>query len=181
MHESTGGSTGGWGMPEPADIALRPMQPRDHASVLEINAANVEFLAPMDEQRLIYLLDLADRADVIDLRGEIAGFVITMTPGTDYDSGNYGWFAHAFGDDFYYIDRVVVDQRFRRRGVARYAYDELERAAHSYHRLTCEVSIDPVNEPSLRFHRGRGFVEMGQRDDGFKVVSLLSRSVDDRA
>lgn len=160
------------------EMALRPLQPRDHAAVMDLNDRNEDVLAPMGEERLFYLLSLADRTDVVDVAGHVAGFVMTFTPGIDYDSGNYAWFTRRFGSDFYYIDRVVIDERFRRRGLARLLYDDLDRAAAPYGRLTCEISVDPPNTESLAFHTNRGFVEVGRREDGPKTVVMLSKTID---
>ncbi|GAA1908003.1 GNAT family N-acetyltransferase [Nocardioides lentus] len=140
-----------------AATVLRPVQRRDHAAVLELNDRNVDLLSPMDEQRLERLLDWADRAEVIEADGEFAGFVMTMAPGSDYDSAHYRAHAEHFGTDFYYLDRIVVDDRFRRHGLAGRAYDEIEAIAAPYGRLVLEVNLEPPNVPSLRFHEARGF------------------------
>ena len=108
---------------------LRPIEPRDHASVLELNHRNVELLAPMDDQRLAQLMGWADRADVIQVDTETAGFVFTFAPGTAYDSDNYRWFSNHSGDGFYYLDRIVLADTHRRLGLGRRVYDELEQVA----------------------------------------------------
>lgn len=136
---------------------LRPVQRRDHAAVLELNERNVDLMSPMDEGRLDRLLAWSDRAEVIEHDGEFAGFVLTMAPGSDYDSMHYRAQTEHFGTDFYYLDRIVVDDRFRRRGVAAATYDEIELTATPYGRLVLEVNLDPPNEPSLAFHRRRAF------------------------
>ena len=63
----------------------------------------------MDAGRLAALQAWARRADVIDVDGTFAGFVIIMGPGTDYDSPNYRWFAERYGTAFHYLDRIVLD------------------------------------------------------------------------
>ena len=52
--------------------------------------------------------------------------------------------------------------------------DELE-ATCEQPVLTLEVNLDPPNEPSLAFHARRGFVEVGQRDSGGHLVSLMAK------
>lgn len=157
--------------------ALRPIEPRDHTAVLALNAAHVEVLSPMGEERLNELLAMADRADVVDVDGAVAGFVMTFGPGTAYDSDNYVEFTRRFDTGFYYLDRVAIDQAFQRRGLASLVYDEIEQVAAPYSRLTLEVNILPPNEASLAFHLARGFVEVATLGDQTKAVSLMAKEL----
>jgi predicted GNAT superfamily acetyltransferase len=152
---------------------LRPVAETDVPPVLGLNERNVEMLAPMDEARLRELRGLADRFDVVDLDGAFAGFVITFGPGTAYDSTNYRWFSERYGSDFYYLDRIVLHEEFRRHGLGSFVYDEMEAVAKPYGRLALEVSLKPRNEVSLAFHRGRGYAELGRlRDDSHEVLLM---------
>jgi uncharacterized protein len=153
---------------------LRPLRDTDVADVLTLNAANVVKLAPMDETRLHELRDLADRFDVIDVDGAFAGFVITFAPGAAYDSENYRWFA-ARHPSFYYLDRIVLHESFRRRGLGGFVYDEMERVATPYQRLSLEVNLVPRNDVSLAFHARRGYVEVGRLGEDGHVVSLMEK------
>jgi predicted GNAT superfamily acetyltransferase len=157
--------------------SLRRIAESDIADVLALNDRNVSLLASMDEDRLRELEAIADRFDVVDLDGEVAGFVVTFRAGTTYDSENYRWFGDRYGEDFYYLDRIVVHERFRRRGLASFVYDEIEAVAKTYHRLTLEVNLVPPNEASLAFHHGRGYVEVGRRGDETKTVSLMQKEL----
>ena len=154
---------------------LRPITEADVEDVLALNARNVEALAPMDEDRLHELHALADRFDVIDVDGTFAGFVITFAPGAPYDSEFYGWFTERYGESFYYLDRIVLHEDFRRRGFGGFVYDEMERVAKQYGRLTLEVNIEPPNDRSLAFHASRGFTEVGSYDAGYKVVAMMEK------
>jgi predicted GNAT superfamily acetyltransferase len=157
------------------DVRLRPIDPADHDFVLDLNRRNVELLAPLDAERLVALQGWAARACVIEKDDELAGFVITFAPGTDYDSPNYRWFGQRFPEGFYYLDRIVLHERFRRGGVGRAAYDELERDATPYSRMVLEVNVQPPNEPSLRFHRARGYVDLAELGDDRKRVLLMEK------
>jgi len=154
---------------------LRPIAEADVKDVLALNERNVELLAPMDEDRLHELNSLADRFEVVDVDGEFAGFVITFAPGSPYDSELYGWFAPRYGEKFYYLDRIVLHEDFRRRGLGGFVYDEMEATARAYGRLVLEVNVQPPNEPSLRFHESRGFREVGRHDLGSKVVVMMEK------
>ena len=154
-------------------MRLRPVEEADVAAVTSLNEAHVPMVAPADDARVAYLRRLADRFDVIEVDGKVAGLVVTFTPGSSYDSQNYRWFSAQYGDDFYYLDRVVVDASVRRRGVAGRVYDELEQVAAAYGRMALEVNLVPRNDGSLAFHAQRGYAEVGQLGDPDHLVSLL--------
>ncbi|MDQ2781703.1 MAG: hypothetical protein M3Y26_04095, partial [Actinomycetota bacterium] len=59
---------------------LRRIAQDDTLTVLNLNARDVELLAPLDGQRLEQLIGWADRADVLDLGEQLAGFVVTFQP-----------------------------------------------------------------------------------------------------
>lgn len=153
--------------------ALRAIGPHDHAVVLDLNRRHVPEVSPVDDARLTYLLGLADRADLVDVGGAAAGFVVTLRGGTGYDSENYRAFAERYGDDFYYLDRIVIDVPFRRQGLGRFVYDELESTAAAHPRFALEVNVAPPNPASMAFHLGRGFVVVGELGDGDHRVALL--------
>jgi uncharacterized protein len=157
--------------------SLRPITEPDYDHVLALNERNVEALAPMDRDRLVELTGPADRFDVIEIDGEFGGFVVTFAAGTAYDSENYRWFTERYGDRFYYLDRIVLDDRFRRRGLGTFVYDEVEQVAAKYDRLALEVNLLPRNDVSLAFHARRGFVEVGRLGDDTHLVSLMEKDL----
>jgi len=166
----------------PEAHVLRPITPADHERVLAWNHDHVELLSPLDEDRLRTLLGWADLGSVIHDGGRDVGFVLTFASGTAYDSENYRWFAEhsaASGRDaFYYLDRVVVDSSVRRSGIGSRVYDEIEARARTLAPVMClEVNLDPPNEPSLAFHRGRGYVEVGQDSATGHLVSLMVKEL----
>ena len=162
---------------------LRPLLPTDAQAlddVLALNERHVELTSPLSRERLVQLVGWADRACVVDVDGSFAGFVLTFAGGSAYDGENFGWFEqwgrdrHPDHPDLAYLDRVVVHEDFRRRGLASRVYDELESTC-GRPVMTLEVNLDPPNEPSLAFHRGRGYAEVGQRDSGGHLVSLMAK------
>ena len=156
---------------------LRPLETADHEAVLALNEANVVNLAPMDRSRLLQLVGWADRFDVVDVEGVVAGFVVTFAPGSPYDSENYRWFSRRHGRDFYYLDRIVLADGHRRRGLGTFVYDEVERVARSYGRLALEVNLIPRNDVSLAFHDSRGYVEVGRLGDASHLQSLKEKQL----
>ena len=57
-----------------------------------------------------------------------------------------------------------------------FVYDEVEGSC-GRPVLALEVNIDPPNEPSLAFHRARGFTEVGQSDASGHLVSLMVKQL----
>ena len=160
-------------------MLLRPIVESDVPDVLQLNADHVELLSPLDDSELDDLRRWATRADVIVSGGRTAGFVLVFAPGSDYGSLNYRWFGEHYGTGFHYLDRIVIDDRFRRRGLASAVYDTVEEAARSRGRLVLEVNIDPPNEPSLAFHRSRGYREVAQLGEAGHRVSLMAKEISD--
>lgn len=150
---------------------LRPITPDDHGWVLDLNQRNVEVLSPMDQSRLEALLGWAEAAMVIQHEGQRAGFVLTFPPGTDYDSPYYRRFAAEF-DEFCYLDRIVIDEPYRRLGLGALTYTALEEPLGDIP-MVLEVNVDPPNVASLAFHAGRGYAEVSRMGKPGKQVALM--------
>ncbi len=149
--------------------------------VAELNDREVPRVSHLGPDGLRALLPVCDLGVVAtDGAGAVAGFVLAIAPGAPYESVNYRWF-DARGDDFLYVDRVVVAATHRRRRVATKLYDAVVARARATarDRVTCEVNIRPTNDASLAMHRDRGFVEVGRQDTtgGTLTVALLSLDV----
>lgn len=156
---------------------LRPITAADHEDVLALNERHVELTAPIDRTRLLELAGAAEHADVIDVAGRFAGFVITFGAGAAYDGVHFTWFAQRYAD-FCYLDRIVIHEDFQRRGLGSFAYDLLEGSC-GRPTFALEVNIDPPNEPSLAFHRARGFTEVGRSDASGHLVSLMVKGLEE--
>jgi predicted GNAT superfamily acetyltransferase len=162
----------------PVPVTLRPLTLDDAGQVLALNQEVVHKLAPMDEDRFRWFLEVAACAWAAEVDGAFAGFVLVLAPGATYDSANYRWFAERRAD-FLYLDRVAISERFRRRGVGSAVYDGVEAQAAAQQRpVVLEVNREPPNHGSLAFHAARGYREVGtlRHDDG-KVVSLQEKLV----
>ena len=158
-------------------LRLREMCAGDHSRVLELNLASEHHLSPLDRGRLEWISALACRCVVVESAVEVVGFAFSIAPDSAYDSRNYAWLSQRF-ERFLYVDRVVVCERSRRRGIATLIYDELEVTAVAFGRVVCDINVEPPNEASLAFHRARGYREQGRltHPDGH-IAALLCKVV----
>lgn len=101
------------------------MTDADVESVLRLNEESVWALSPLDADGLCNHRAAAGWALVCEDDGQVAAFAIAYAPGASYASVNYAWYTARF-DDFVYLDRIAVDPRFRRRGIATGLYDTVE-------------------------------------------------------
>jgi hypothetical protein len=162
---------------DPADhVTIRELRPDDVTALHAINEANVPEVGRVDEDRLRHLIAVSTIALLVDVGDEPAGFCLVLPLGVSYDSVNYRWFGARY-DDVMYLDRVAFDVRFRRRGLGSMLYDDVERrvAESGMAALALEVNVDPPNDPSLAFHHGRGFREVGREDTPYGIVVSMMR------
>jgi len=150
-------------------MKIRPIRSSDLDTILALNQGALGGVGPLDADRLQWIIGLADQALIADVGGDIGGFVITIAPGTAYDSPNYAWFEDRF-DRHCYLDRIVVAPTHRRTGIASQLYDAVERTLP----VTLEVYAEPPNGPSLAFHAARGYEEIGRlpQDNG-KIAAMF--------
>ncbi len=156
------------------NIIYRDATNDDTATVCTLNRIDEVRLSPMDPERFAALRAAACYCKVAQCEGEVAAFLIGFSDGADYDSDNYRWF-DARMKNFFYIDRIVVDARFRGRGLASGLYRDVQAHArdHALHWLAAEIDIEPPNPVSLAFHSHLGFSEIGTQVTGSgKTVSL---------
>lgn len=142
----------------------------DFDSIVHLNQNALEGVGPLDRESLSLLVKMADQALVVEESdGDIAGFVITVPPGAEYDSSRYRWFEDTLVDDYVYLDRIVVSEDHRREGVASRLYEEIEAD------LPIALEVYETNDVSLAFHESRGFAEVGSLDHDGKTNLMLVR------
>ena len=147
----------------------------DGETLLALNNAHAVELSWLEPERLAHLVAeafVARRVGVAD------ALLLTFDQAADYDSVNYLWFRARY-PTFVYVDRVVVADSARGRGLARALYDALFAAAKAagHDRIVCEVNSDPPNPASDMFHAALGFVPVGTAEihGGKKTVTYLER------
>ena len=161
-------------------VRLRPLAASDVGPVAALNDAEVPRVSALGPEGLADHLPRCELAVVAEDDDGLAGFVLAVPPGIDYESVNYRFFEDR-GTDHLYVDRVVVAPTHRRRGVAGRLYDAVEERSRQTGRaeVTCEVNVRPANPASLAFHVARGFLEVGRQDTtgGTVTVALMAKRV----
>lgn len=153
------------------------MAATDLDAVVRLNEEAVPAVNSLHADAFVELKEISECFLAARLDGALAGFLLLLRAGTDYASPNYRWFCRRF-PDFLYVDRVVVADDARRRGVGRAFYEEAwRRASRLGVPLTCEVNVRPPNPSSMAFHHAFGFTELARQETecGAKTVSLLVR------
>lgn len=141
---------------------ISDITPDHYASILRMNAEFVYWLSPLDQDTLSYLLSRADYARQID---EAAGVLIGYGHDVDYPNHwNIEWLRGQL-DNFFYIDRIIIDGSAQGRGLGPKFYADIENFARQRgHRwLVCEVNTLPDNPLSHRFHLRAGFEPIGEQ------------------
>jgi uncharacterized protein len=156
--------------------ALHDLGPQELAAVLLLNNAHAKETSWLNEERLAALMGMAFYARGID--GGATAFLIALNHDAAYDNPNFAWFKKS-GKPFIYIDRVVVAESSRGRGIARLLYEDLFAAAElsGHNRVVCEVNSEPPNPASDAFHARMGFEGVGQATiaDGKKIVRYFEK------
>jgi predicted GNAT superfamily acetyltransferase len=154
---------------------LRPYDESDLAAMLALNNAHAKELGPLTMDSLGRLLGTAMH---VRIAGAMDGFLIALDERAEYDSPNFLWFKARY-PRFAYIDRVVIAEAARGRGLARRLYEDLFATASGHSHVFCEVNYDPPNPGSDAFHAAMGFSEIGRATlaDRGKSVRYLSRTL----
>ena len=163
-------------------IVVRDAVAADYTFILKVNEENVEVLSPMPLEKLEYFKQCAEMLKVATVDGLPAAFLIVLREGIDsYGSENYKYFSKNY-NKFLYIDRIVIDEPFRRMGLGKKLYEQIfdhaRKTGVSY--VTAEIDTIPYNETSLGFHKAMGFREVGTQiiRGGEVQVSLQEAKVE---
>lgn len=162
-------------------IRYQPATAADYPDILALNQAAIPEVSSLDEAGLEALHRQAALLSVARSDGAVAGFILVLEAGCDYQSPNYRYFDDRY-DAFAYVDRIVVGERFRRMGIGAGLYQALFQALPDTPRVTCEVNVRPPNPGSLAFHAELGFAVVGEQDTdgGAKRVALMVREAPSR-
>ena len=145
-------------------------------AALSLNNAHARETSLLDDASFVALVGIAFYARGLD--GGATALLIALDQDALYDNPNFNWFKQRF-DRFVYIDRVIVANAARGRGIARMLYQDLFAAAKEagHSRIVCEVNLTPPNPASDAFHAAMGFTAVGQAIlyDGKKEVRYFEK------
>ena len=155
-------------------MLIRQTQVSDFQRILDINAAEEEKTSRIDIARITQLDSWSSYHRVVVVEDEVVGFLLVMSEASKYDGDNFRWFVERYRR-FLYIDRIVIDRAFTRRGVGSALYGDLIQFAviQGWSKLCCEINVSPPNPVSHAFHARFGFKEVGRSAEAgtSKVVS----------
>lgn len=162
---------------------IRDVESTDLDQILELNNAAVPAVNRLVRSDLDWFAENAHSFLVKpDSDGGAVAYLIGLHgPGAGYESANYEWFSQRYAR-FVYVDRIVVAEQGRGRGIGQALYDAFAgRGRDDDHDvMLAEVNIRPRNDVSLKFHELYGFVSVGEQDTegGSKRVVMLEMRLD---
>jgi uncharacterized protein len=163
---------------KPMDSPSKDLGTLNPNLTLLLNNTHAKETSELDLAHLNKLLDMAYYARGID-QGETA-FLIALDHTAPYQNPNFAWFKNTY-QSFIYIDRIIVAESARGRGIARLLYEDLFATAHrtAIPRIVCEVNSDPPNPASDAFHLTMGFEKVGQavHYNGAKTVNYFAKNL----
>ena len=133
-------------------------------SIYDLNQANTPEVGSLKSiNHLKKLIELSAYNLLVLDDDEIVGFIICMREGSVYRSENYKFFVQKL-KKFLYVDRVAIDEQYRRVGLGQAIYENIFiHAAKNDLPIALEVNTQPVNQPSLNFHEKMGFDKVGAK------------------
>ena len=158
------------------DYKIEPVLQSDLDFILSLNQKSIPAVSSSSIEQLTYFLKISTYFRSIKVRDQIAGFLICLMPGENYSSENYIW-VNKSQHSFIYVDRIVIKEEFRNRGIGSFFYDHLaKRFSKKIKNITCEVNIRPMNTQSMNFHLKYGFSEINRKntENGEKRVAYMS-------
>lgn len=156
---------------------IRNLSESDYLAVLELNNSNTPAVSELNREGLQSLVEMAWASWAVEdiETKKLIGFCLILCPGQNYSSDNYQWVCDHY-ENFQYLDRVVISEKFQGKGFGRKLYEYWFSMANSQP-LLVEVNIKPKNDGSIAFHEKLGFVSVGEQDTehGKKRVQYMEK------
>ena len=156
-------------------MEIRELSGSDIQKMWEINEQGLPGTGKVDEQGLLNLLEYSEISVGAYEDGELLGYVICLPPATEYGSLNYAWFNENMAD-FLYVDRIAVAQIHRDKGIGSRLYSHI--IEYSSKQIAAEVSLNPPNLASMRFHSRFDFEKIGELHHKTYSVNLMLRKAE---
>ncbi len=145
------------------------------AELLAMNQCSVPHVGDISLADMERYYEMAHLFLVVEYENELAGFMIVLQKGLDYESLNYQFFCNNY-TDFDYVDRIVIAEKYRGKKLGSALYQYLfEQSKQPM--VTCEVNLKPPNPNSLAFHKSLGFKKVAElrTEGGKKSVAMMVR------
>ncbi len=156
-------------------MEIRELSGSDVQKMWEINEQGLPGTGKVDEQGLLNLLEYSEISVGAYEGSNLLGYVICLPPATEYGSLNYAWFNENMAD-FLYVDRIAVAQIHRDKGIGSMLYSHI--IEYSNKQIAAEVSLDPPNLASMRFHGRFDFEKIGELHHQTYSVNLMLRKAE---
>tara|TARA_B100001142_G_scaffold34676_1_gene30668 strand:+ start:94 stop:606 length:513 start_codon:yes stop_codon:yes gene_type:complete len=146
--------------------------------IYSINQDNVPEVGSIESMgKMKELISISSYHSIFLEKDNLIGFSICFREACPYWSENYKYFEKEL-DQFLYVDRIAIDQKYRRQGHAKRMYEDIFNFASKDDLVvTAEVNTKPMNPDSLSFHEYMGFKEVGQRSfDDHDVAYLIANA-----
>ena len=154
---------------------IRPAAKPDFKIIYELNLAAIKATGKMNADQLQQLHNCSEYHKVVIHKNKVVAFLLVLPPNQPYQSLNYQWFNSHYSS-FWYVDRIVVDQKYTGLQIGGLLYQDLFSEAHHHkiNSIACEYNIKPLNFASQKFHQRHGFIEVANQwlDGHQKKVSL---------
>jgi predicted GNAT superfamily acetyltransferase len=146
-------------------------------SLYRLNQENTPEVGSLSSINILQdLFDMSSNAFYFSKKDEVIGFIICLRENSKYQSFNYKFFSE-LERKFLYIDRVIVKESERNKGVGKYVYEHLFQSAKKDNiPICCEVNTQPVNKISLNFHSSLGFKRVGEHSFNTHSVTYLKKN-----
>jgi uncharacterized protein len=147
------------------------------SAVLALNNVHHVETSWLDEASYGVLVDAAGFAVAVGQKPD--AFLIAFNEASVHDNGNLAWFRQCHAR-FFYVDRIIVADHARGRGLARALYAALFEQARAEGRMTigCEINVLPPNPGSDALHEALGFRELERIAlPGGKIIRYMRRDL----
>ena len=156
-------------------MQLRELRSKDIPLIWKINEQGLPGTGKVSQQEIVELLHIAELTIGAFEGEQLVGFVLCFLPRTDYASLNYAWFNQRY-QEFLYVDRIAVSENHRNQAIGSLLYQQVISYAKQYnYPIAAEVSLNPPNPGSMRFHHRFNFTEIGVFNQQSKSVTMMMR------
>tara|TARA_B100000902_G_scaffold398657_1_gene466275 strand:+ start:5069 stop:5551 length:483 start_codon:yes stop_codon:yes gene_type:complete len=148
----------------------------DIPKMWEINEQGLPGTGKVSETEISHLMDISELCLGVFQDDSLVGFVICLLPNRDYGSLNYSWFNGRY-KEFIYVDRIAIDKQHRNKGIGTQLYEKvIQYSTENTIPIAAEVSLDPPNLGSDRFHLRHSFKSVGEFHQEKKSVTMYIRN-----